>query len=140
MHVVFAAKPKELAVDPDIDAQVTSDSCEAVPTASHSLPAQSQSASPGTGNVTSVCASQSSDAPLLSSEPNQPRSFDFPVIVISGKNRSFKAEWFDKWTWLDWDEQGCNVKCYTCRMAVSLNFLTFSKNADRAFTDFGFKN
>ena len=104
-------------------------------TDSHLQSAQSVSAA-----TDSAASSTATDPSAVdNSQPNQPR-IDFPTVIISGQKRCFKAEWFDNWTWLDWDSQECNVKCHTCRMAVKLKLITFSKNADCAFTESGFKN
>ena len=60
--------------------------------------------------------------------------------MISGKKRSFHAEWFDKWPWLHWNSKDNNVKCHICCSAKIRGVLTFSKNADGAFIESGFCN
>jgi len=45
-----------------------------------------ESSSVVTDSVSASTASSTFNPPLLSSEPNQPRSLPFPTVMISGKN------------------------------------------------------
>ena len=70
-------------------------------------------------------------------EPYQPRDLVFPPCKFGIQSRSFQPGWFDKWTWLDWDDRKDSVYCHPCRMAVRLKF-TLSNKAEPAFSESGF--
>ena len=62
-------------------------------------------------------------------EPYQPRK-RFPQITDGEQSRSFQYDWFQKWPWLEWDDDRDCAFCHPCRMAEKLNFVSFSKKAE----------
>ena len=76
------------------------------------------------------------------SKPHQPRSFNFPSKPF-GKtkvvHRSFQSKWFDKYTWLHYDETVDAAYCHTCRKADEQGKLK-TKYKDLAFISSGFTN
>ena len=73
-------------------------------------------------------------------EPHQPQKLAFPKVYFGKQQRSFKASWFAKWKWLEWDDVKQCAFCHPCRMTSILGFLTFSLKAEDAFSSRGFKN
>ena len=66
----------------------------------------------------------------LSYSPHQPKKFSFPYGSY-GKTkvvqRRFQAEWFDKWTWITYDETKDAVFCIVCQQASKERKLSNSK-------------
>ena len=66
---------------------------------------------------------------LCPPRPHQPRHFPFPKKVwekqFLGKAvlRAFQASWFDKWSFLHYDEANDWVVCHTCVLAFNRNML-----------------
>lgn len=74
-------------------------------------------------------------------EPFQPLTIKYPTKVISGVNRSFKPEWYKKWSWLHWNSESESVKCFVCMKAKKLNLKVISKTkVDETFIISGFSN
>ena len=71
--------------------------------------------------------------------PNQPKRSVFPPARFGAQTKSFQYGWFEKWKWLDWDDNMCCVFCHPCRMAARLHF-NLSKNSEAAFSTAGFRN
>jgi len=76
--------------------------------------------------------------------PHQPRKYNFPRHSFGrkGELRSFKAAWFDNWSWLDYQEVNDSVLCYYCSCASSRNLLAkglYSKQ-EETFVTKGFMN
>ena len=74
---------------------------------------------------------------------NQPRHFKFPKREFGTSTiakRSFQSSWFDKWTWLHYNEQRDLAFCYLCQQAVKENKLQWASNSDDAFIQRGFSN
>ena len=72
-------------------------------------------------------------------QPNQPKTFDFPPRVFGSKQRKFQASWFDKYPWLHYDSSTDSAFCYHCVKANYTNALSASRT-DQAFTTKGFTN
>ena len=65
------------------------------------------------------------------SQPNQPRNIVFPQRSFGNTKilkRSFQPSWFDKFTWLDYDENNDLAFCFTCSCAVKNNLLSSFSN------------
>ena len=50
---------------------------------------------------------------------HQPRKFKFSENVVLKNNevvvtRSFQPNWFDRWTWLHYNEENDSVCCFIC--------------------------
>jgi len=73
-------------------------------------------------------------------QPFQPRNVKFPFTTCGNKRRSFRAEWFDKYPWLEWDGPSQAAFCHCCRMSTKLRLVTFSHCSDDAFSIRGFSN
>ena len=58
-----------------------------------------------------------SHSPAIGDKPHQPKSFRFPQREF-GKTvvakRSFQPQWFDRWSWLHYDEDKDLAFCFTC--------------------------
>ena len=68
---------------------------------------------------------QSHTGPFIIEKPQHPLSFKFPKHEF-GKNivnRSFQAQWFNRWTWLHYEETTDWVFCFTCIKAYLENKL-----------------
>ncbi|KAG8090684.1 hypothetical protein GUJ93_ZPchr0011g26998 [Zizania palustris] len=51
----------------------------------------------------------------LQNGPCQPRTFNFPITKISGKDRKFNAEWFDEFgSWLEYSKAKDRAYCLCC--------------------------
>ena len=87
----------------------------------------------------STCDSVTPNA-TIRLEPYQPKKSNFPVLSSGGQSRRFQTGWYTKWPWLEWDDEMECAFCHPCRMATLLNFITFSKKAEKAFTTAGFRN
>lgn len=78
----------------------------------------------------------------LPAKPHQPRTISFPKRSF-GKTRvvqvAFKATWFDKWTWIHYDESTDNAFCHICTKAEEEGKLK-AKSKDLAFLQRGFSN
>ena len=74
--------------------------------------------------------------------PCQPRTYNFPSRPF-GKtkvmHRSFQGKWFNKYTWLHYDEGKDSAYCFTCKTADEQNKLR-TKYKDLAFISRGFNN
>ncbi len=67
----------------------------------------------------------------LPESPHQPLSFNFPKRKFGRKTileRSFQASWFDRWTWLHYNEAEDCVHCFLCLKAVKLNHVAAKKD------------
>ena len=62
--------------------------------------------------------------------PHQPKKFSFPYRSY-GETKvvqcRFQAEWFDKWTWITYDETKDAVYCIVCQQASKEKKLSNSK-------------
>ena len=56
------------------------------------------------------------------------------------KKRHVKPKWFESFDWLTLCESQNKLFCYICRKEERRGTLTFSKNAEKAFTQYGFNN
>ena len=76
-------------------------------------------------------------------KPHQPKSFRFPQREF-GKarvaKRYFQPQWFDKWTWLHYDEDRDVAFCHTCIVAQRNNHLHAVSNLEQSFISTGFSN
>jgi hypothetical protein len=89
-----------------------------------------------TMDTTTGCSPQ-----CCSSEEKAFQPSDKPSIqLLSSKNRSFQSSWYKKFPWLSVCIQRKKVFCFYCRYAVKRNWLTFSKNSEKIFTEKGFQN
>ncbi len=67
----------------------------------------------------------------LPESPHQPLSFNFSKRKFGKKTileRSFQASWFDRWTWLHYNEAEDCVHCFLCLKAVKLNHVAAKKD------------
>ena len=77
----------------------------------------------------------------LPPSPHQPKGLRFPSRSFgkkSIKEHSFRAYWFDSWTWLHYNETKDNVLCHICATAFQKGKLKDS--AADAFVSKGFTN
>ena len=74
--------------------------------------------------------------------PNQPRGHSFPKQTFgkaSKKECCFKSSWFDKYSWLHYDEKSDRAFCFLCTK-VHQQGTKLSSKFDKAFTHTGFTN
>jgi hypothetical protein len=52
----------------------------------------------------------------LENGPCQPRTFDFPITQLGGKEkpRRFNPEWFDEFSWLEYSKEKDRAYCFYC--------------------------
>jgi len=78
--------------------------------------------------------------PRFPAKPHQPRTISFPKHSF-GKTRvvqvAFKATWFDKWSWINYDESTDNAFCHICVKAEEDGKLK-ANSKDLAFLSVGF--
>jgi len=54
-------------------------------------------------------------------EAHQPRAFSFPKHkfgVKSSVERCFQPSWFDRWSWLHYNEKTDSAYCFVCTKAM----------------------
>lgn len=76
------------------------------------------------------------------SVPNQPVSFKFPKRTFGKKTpvyRSFQAQWFQKWSWLHYNETQDSALCHICVNASIENKIS-SGYAETSFISKGYTN
>ena len=66
-------------------------------------------------------------------EPCQPLLNNYPKRQFGNRQRSFNADWYDKYKWLEYSEELDSCFCFPCRV-----FLTSAK--ENTFTKTGFNN
>ena len=74
--------------------------------------------------------------------PHQPQTYNFPSRPFRKTkvvHHSFQGKWFDKYTWLHYDEGKDSAYCFTCKTADEQNKLR-TKYKDSAFISRGFNN
>ena len=64
--------------------------------------------------------------------PRQPLLFSFPTHKIGDHNRSFQADWYNNYTFIEYSVQRDSAFCFPCRI-----FSTGQGNAEKAFTHNG---
>ena len=77
----------------------------------------------------------------LPPSPHQPKQFVFPKRSFGKKSieeRTFRAAWFDKWSWLHYNETDDYVLCHVCATAFQKGKL--KESAADAFVSKGFTN
>lgn len=72
-------------------------------------------------------------------KPNQPKIFSYPKRKFGKEERAFLPAWYDRWTWLHYDEVKDSVWCITCQNAHRHNMLNDLKIED-AFIKTGFSH
>ncbi len=75
--------------------------------------------------------------------PHQPADFIFPGRQFGKEtfSRSFNTNWFDKWRWLHYIEEGDRIVCFSCVKAVEKRLINEdSVRFDSSFVKGGFTN
>ncbi|KAL0149948.1 hypothetical protein M9458_054780, partial [Cirrhinus mrigala] len=75
--------------------------------------------------------------------PHQPANFRFPGRQFGKEtfSRSFNTNWFSKWRWLHYIEEGDRVVCFSCVKAVEKRLINEdSVRFDSSFVKGGFTN
>ena len=72
-------------------------------------------------------------------KPNQPKSFSYPKRPYGREERSFIPTWYDRWTWLHYDEAEDRVFCIICQNAHRHDMLNDVKVED-AFIKTGYSH
>ena len=82
-------------------------------------------------------------AKSLPDVPHQPQKYNYPKRDF-GKTkvvkRSFQPCWYEKWSWLHYNEGQDSVLCFTCTQASQQKKILWSSSADMAFISRGFCN
>ena len=87
--------------------------------------------------------SRNLQVPVVGDEPHQPKSFIFPQREFGKTSivkRSFQCQWFDRWSWLHYDEDRDCCFCFTCIVAFQNNHLCSVGNLEKSFISTGFLN
>ncbi len=95
--------------------------------------------------VVSAMASSGSQLPTseIGDKAHQPSVFKFPqhqVGKTSVVKRSFQRKWFDRWSWLHYDEDQDLAFCFTCIGAYQKNYLQSAHSLEQTFISTGFYN
>ena len=75
-------------------------------------------------------------------KPNQPREFKFPSPHFGKEEeagRTFQPHWFDKYSWIHYDQDSDAAFCHVCINALKKNMISSNK-AEDAFTKIGYTN
>ena len=67
--------------------------------------------------------------------PSQPVLKSYQETEKSGRKRSFRAEWYQLYPWIEYSQIADASFCFACR-----HFPVFGKDAEPAFISVGFKN
>ena len=81
--------------------------------------------------------------PAIGDKPHQPSFFHFPQREFgkaSVVKRSFQRQWFDRWSWLHYDEDRDLAFCFTCVVAYLNNHLQSAHCLEQTFISSGFSN
>ena len=81
-------------------------------------------------------ASSSKGSGQVKFHPN--KSFKFPKRKFGKNERSFRAEWCEKFDWLHYDVDSDSAFCHLCKSAEAQNKLLASTKKDPAFISRGF--
>ena len=87
--------------------------------------------------------SSSEILPDIGENPNHPIKYNFPKRAFGVKektHRSFQAQWFQKWSWIHYDEGRDIVFCSICVKAARSNKLKAAKTCDVSFISRGYCN
>ncbi len=142
-------KEADLVLEPMPSGQPTSSSCNS---SSKATTTSALDLGPGAAliqgnmNVTAaaVPAQNSSVIDLVEAiTPHQPADFIFPGRQFGKEtfSRSFNTNWFDKWRWLHYIEEGDRIVCFSCVKAVEKRLINEdSVRFDSSFVKGGFTN
>jgi len=89
-----------------------------------------------------TCGASSSHSTTVV-EPNQPTQFRFPQREFGKSSvvlRSFQPQWFKRWPWLHYKEEGDLAFCFTCMTAFRNKHLHAVSNKEQSFISTGFSN
>lgn len=81
--------------------------------------------------------------PAIGDRAHQPSSFHFPHREFgkaSVVKRSFQRKWFERWSWLHYDEDRDLAFCFVCVVAYQKNLLQSAHCFEQAFISTGFSN
>ena len=81
--------------------------------------------------------------PDIGETPNQLIKFNFPKRAFGAKeitHRSFQPKWFQKWSWIHYDEARDIVFCSICVKATRSKQLKAAKTCDASFISCGYCN
>ena len=102
------------------------------------------------GDIRSPSQSQSGEmkgkfqTPEVGETPNQPKQYTFPPRKFGNKTvveRRFKKEWFEKYTWLHYDELNDRAFCHTCVCAYNMGHMTSANDTlEQTFISTGYTN
>ena len=83
-------------------------------------------------------------SPEVGEKPNQPlKTFKFPQREFGktgAQKRSFQHQWFQRWSWLHYVEDGDLAFCFTCVKAYQQRHLDTNSLLEKAFVSSGFRN
>lgn len=85
------------------------------------------------------CASNSALNQLSDTNILQNTGIEY-ISGVRKKKRYVKSQWSNSFSWLTLCESQNKLFCYICRKEDRRSTITFSKNAERAFTQDGFNN
>ncbi len=94
-------------------------------------------------SATSSTASSSHLTALADDKPNQPTKFHFPQREFGKASvvfRSFQPQWFKRWPWLHYREEGDLAFCFTCMTAFRNQHLHAVSIKEQSFISVGFCN
>lgn len=81
--------------------------------------------------------------PDVGEQPHQPAKFSFQKRAFGTKSvvfRSFQPQWFQKWSWIHYDEARDLAFCFICVKAVRSKTLKTAKTVDACFISRGYCN
>ena len=75
----------------------------------------------------------------ISDKAHQPKSLVFPKRKCGIKDRCFQRDWFEKWSWLHYNELNDVAYCFTCTKVIKEKKVK-TGNIDACFVSSGFTN
>ena len=82
-------------------------------------------------------------APSLGEKPHQPHNFKFPKREFGKQQtvkRSFQPQWFSRFSWLHYVEEGDLAFCFVCNKAYLENKLHSVSNLEHSYISTGYTN
>ncbi len=85
----------------------------------------------------------SESTPILGDKPHQPLTLRFPKRQFGNKTvvkRSFQPQWFQRWTWIHYDEDHDLAYCYLCTKAYKEGKFISCSRLEYTYISKGYSN
>ena len=75
-----------------------------------------------------IGADLNDDIPTVNQNPNQPILPSYPMKEIRGRQRCFRADWYAKHAWIEYDFERDEVSCFSCKHFGKPGHQTFTSS------------